>query len=124
MQKDKNNYRKSLGPRTVPNEVLVCAVAAKSNERESILVERLKLLSELWCAGISAETQYKLNPKALSQFQHCEDKGIPFALIVAPEEVKQGVVKLRNTKIREEISLPRTDVVLKVKELLSAVDCS
>lgn len=104
--------------RKLPTEVLVCVVGAKANERQALLEERLKILNELWSQGINAETQYKMNPKALSQFQFCEENKIPVAIIVAPEEMSNGVVKVRVISTREETTVKRSEVVAYVSNFL------
>lgn len=47
---------------------------------------------------------YRANPKMLDQLQYCEDRGIPYALIIGEDELKKGVVKLRNIATRKEVS--------------------
>ncbi|XP_075020099.1 dead end protein homolog 1-like isoform X5 [Calonectris borealis] len=82
--------------RTTETQVLVASAQKK------LLEERLKLISELWDAGIKAEVLYKKNPKLLNQLQYCEDTGIPLVAIVGEQELKDGVVKLRVVATREE----------------------
>lgn len=56
---------------------------------------------------------YKKNPKLLSQLQHCEELGIPLVAILGEQELKNGVVKLRNVATRDEVLLTHnTEVVL------------
>lgn len=50
-----------------------------------------------------AEVLYKKNPKLLTQLQHCEETGIPLVAILGEQELKDGVVKLRNVANREEV---------------------
>lgn len=52
---------------------------------------------------LQAEVLYKKNPKLLSQLQHCEETGIPLVAILGEQELKDGVVKLRNVASREEV---------------------
>lgn len=62
---------------------------------------------ELVCLCVfccQAEVMYKRNPKLLSQLQHCEETGIPMVAILGEQELKDGVVKLRNVASREEVS--------------------
>ncbi|VDK85266.1 unnamed protein product [Cylicostephanus goldi] len=49
---------------------------------------------------------YKANPKLLTQLQYCEDRLIPYVLIVGERELQEGVIKLRNVKTREEQDVP------------------
>jgi histidyl-tRNA synthetase len=49
---------------------------------------------------------YRTNPKLLDQLQYCEDRQIPFALIIGDSELQRGVVKLRTVATREERDVP------------------
>ncbi|NWI13698.1 SYHC protein, partial [Crypturellus soui] len=70
-----------------------------------LLTARLKLISELWDAGIKAEMLYKKDPKLLKQLQYCEDTGIPLVAIIGEQELTDGVVKLRVVTTREEVRI-------------------
>ncbi|ELW54063.1 Histidyl-tRNA synthetase, cytoplasmic [Tupaia chinensis] len=82
--------------RTTETQVLVASAQKK------LLEERMKLVSELWDAGIKAELLYKKNPKLLNQLQYCEEAGIPLVAIIGEQELKDGVIKLRSVASREE----------------------
>ncbi|KAM4747340.1 histidine--tRNA ligase, cytoplasmic [Rhinophrynus dorsalis] len=96
--------------RTTETQVLVAAAQKK------LLEERMKLLSELWNAGIKAEMLYKKNPKLLNQLQYCEETGIPLVAIIGEQELKDGVVKLRVVSTREEIDVARQNLVEEVQK--------
>ncbi|EFB21004.1 hypothetical protein PANDA_000361, partial [Ailuropoda melanoleuca] len=84
--------------RTTETQVFV------ATPQKNFLHERLKLISELWDAGIKAELLYKNNPKLLTQLHYCEHMGIPLAVIIGEQELKEGVIKLRSVASREEVS--------------------
>ena len=63
---------------------------------------------ECVCVLPQVEVLYKRNPKLLSQLQHCEDTGIPLVAILGEQELRDGVVKLRNVANREEVSSSTT----------------
>ncbi|XP_056295882.1 histidine--tRNA ligase isoform X3 [Pseudoliparis swirei] len=92
-------------------EVQVMVASAQKN----LLEERLKLVSELWNAGIKAELMYKKNPKLLSQLQHCEESGIPLVAILGEQELKDGVVKLRVVASREEMDISRAALIEEIR---------
>ncbi|XP_028316173.1 histidine--tRNA ligase isoform X2 [Gouania willdenowi] len=92
-------------------EVQVMVASAQKN----LLEERLKLVTELWNAGIKAELMYKKNPKLLSQLQHCEESGIPLVAILGEQELKDGVVKLRVVATREEVDVSRLDLIHEIR---------
>ncbi|XP_061581906.1 histidine--tRNA ligase isoform X3 [Cololabis saira] len=96
-------------------EVQVMVASAQKN----LLEERLKLVRELWDAGIKAELMYKKNPKLLSQLQHCEDSGIPLVAILGEQELKDGVVKLRMVATREEVDISRAELTAEIKKRTS-----
>ncbi|NXS56082.1 SYHC protein, partial [Brachypteracias leptosomus] len=95
--------------RTTETQVLVASAQKK------LLEERLKLIAELWDAGIKAEVLYKKNPKLLNQLQYCEDTGIPLVAIVGEQELKDGVVKLRVVATREEVNVRRESLVEEIR---------
>jgi histidyl-tRNA synthetase len=98
--------------RTVHTQV--CVVTAQKNLTE----ERIKIISELWQSGISAEHSYKKNPKMLTQLQFCEDAGIPLAVVIGESEIAAGIVKLRVIASREEVEVKREDLVSTLKQRL------
>jgi len=73
--------------------------------------ERLKLINDLWAADIRAEHSIKAAPKLMQQFKNCEDRNIPFCVIIGRNEVDNGVVKLRDLNLRKEVEIPREKVV-------------
>lgn len=81
--------------------------------------KRLELLTQLWDGGIKTEHSYKLNPKLLAQLQHCEERGIPFAIVLGDSELERGVVKFREITSRVEIELPLTDLVAEIRKRLA-----
>eukprot|EP00038_Savillea_parva_P018243 m.22762 g.22762 ORF g.22762 m.22762 type:complete len:563 (-) comp4026_c0_seq1:129-1817(-) len=79
--------------------------------QKGLLLERMKLISELWAAGIKAEQMEKANPQLLKQIQFAEKSGIPWVVILGTDEIERGVVKLRNTESREEEEVKRADLI-------------
>uniref|UniRef100_A0A8C9Q3X3 Histidine--tRNA ligase, cytoplasmic n=1 Tax=Spermophilus dauricus TaxID=99837 RepID=A0A8C9Q3X3_SPEDA len=98
--------------RTTETQVLVASAQKK------LLEERLKLVSELWDAGIKAELLYKKNPKLLNQLQYCEEAGIPLVAIIGEQELKEGVIKLRSV-----VDVRREDLVEEIRRRTSQPLC-
>ncbi|XP_021795444.1 probable histidine--tRNA ligase, mitochondrial isoform X2 [Papio anubis] len=84
--------------RTTETQVFV------ATPQKNFLQERLKLITELWDAGIKAEMLYKNNPKLLTQLHYCESTGIPLVVIIGEQELKEGIIKIRSVASREEVS--------------------
>uniref|UniRef100_A0A8U7P5L9 histidine--tRNA ligase n=1 Tax=Corvus moneduloides TaxID=1196302 RepID=A0A8U7P5L9_CORMO len=98
--------------RTTETQVLV------ATPQKHLLPARLKLISELWDAGIKAEMLYKKDPKLLKQLQYCEDTGIPLAAIVGEQELADRVVKLRDVATREQVDIPREKLIDEIRRRL------
>lgn len=83
--------------------------------------KRLRIVSELWDAGIRAEHSYKLSPKLLVQLQHCEENGIPLALVFGDSELERGVVKLREVSTRKEEEISVDKLAEEIRKRLATI---
>ena len=92
-----------------PTQCLVCSA------QKGLTNDRLRLLSELWAANVNAEHSFKRSPKMLDQIQYCEEKGIPIALILGQDELEKNVVTLRIVATREQIQVPRDQLLKKLR---------
>ncbi|XP_023934272.2 histidine--tRNA ligase, cytoplasmic isoform X1 [Bicyclus anynana] len=93
-----------------------------ASAQKNFLEERMKICAELWNAGIKTEQSYKKNPKMLNQLQHCEENGIPLAVILGESELKRGLVKIRNITTRQEDEIPRDNLVEELKSRIEVLD--
>ncbi|XP_020806364.1 histidine--tRNA ligase, cytoplasmic isoform X3 [Drosophila serrata] len=80
--------------------------------------QRLKVLNQLWDAGIKAEHSYKLNPKLLVQLQHCEEHQIPLVVVLGDAELAQGLVKLREVTTRQETNVKLEELPAEIRRRL------
>ncbi|XP_014207541.1 histidine--tRNA ligase, cytoplasmic isoform X2 [Copidosoma floridanum] len=103
------------GSKVRTTDVQVFVAAAQKNLHE----ERMRILIDLWENEIKAEQSYKKSPKLLAQLQHCEEYGIPLAIIIGEGELKKQVVTLRDVKTREETSVPRDQLIQELKKRLA-----
>ncbi len=73
---------------------------------EGLLKERMQVAKLLWNAGIKAEFMHKAKPKLPQQFGVVDKEGIPFAVILAPNEwnaeTRQVRVKQQKGKDSDE----------------------
>ncbi|XP_076176781.1 histidine--tRNA ligase isoform X2 [Ptiloglossa arizonensis] len=102
------------GLKTRTTEVEVFVASAQKNLHE----ERMKILSDLWDAGLKAEQSYKKNVKLLAQLQHCEENGIPLAVIIGEGELMRNEVTLRDVTSRSQILIPRATLVEEIRRRL------
>ena len=90
---EKLNLLPQVKPRT---QVLVAPY------NQEVMPEALKQLARLRRAGINAEIY--LEPKSFRQtFGYASRKGIPLALVVAPDELKRNEVAIRNMNTRQQV---------------------
>lgn len=104
--------------RTTEVEVYVASAHKGLHEK------RIEVLAQLWDGGLKAEQSYKVNPKLLVQLQHCEEQGIPLALVLGDAELERGVVKLREVSTRQEEEVPVADVVSEVRKRLAKLQAA
>uniref|UniRef100_A0A8D2DPG3 histidine--tRNA ligase n=1 Tax=Sciurus vulgaris TaxID=55149 RepID=A0A8D2DPG3_SCIVU len=109
-QRMKTSFKKV---RTTETQVFV------ATPQKNFLRERLKLIAELWNAGIKAEMLYKNDPKLLTQLHYCENTGIPLVVIIGEQEQKEGVIKLRSVASRKEVAIKRENLVAEIQKRLS-----
>lgn len=86
-----------------------------------LTVERMKVCQSLWKAGFSAEMSQKKKLKPLDQFSHCEKNGIPLAVVLGPEELAAGTLKIRQVTERTEDVIPLDCLVEEVQKRLTAI---
>jgi histidyl-tRNA synthetase len=93
--------------------VFVCSVA------QNYTKERLGIAAELWGAGIATEFVYKEKPDAKAQFGQAAACGAKLAVILAPDEVASGTVKVKILAESRELTVPRSELLATVKGLLN-----
>lgn len=104
-----------IEPLAYENHVDVFVVSAHRGVGE----QKLKIVSDLWRAGIRAEHSYKLSPKLLKQFQHCERFKIPLAIVIGDSELSRDVVLLRDVEKREENEVPLASLADEIRKKLT-----
>jgi histidyl-tRNA synthetase len=107
-------YGKLPPLRTAPSEVLVTTFDAAGQP------DALRLAAELRAAGLKAEW-YPEAVKLDRQLKYANALGIPFALIVGPDEAAQGIVTLRDLNAREQGAYPRTQIVAELQRRLKQI---
>ncbi|KAF4520828.1 hypothetical protein B566_EDAN007123 [Ephemera danica] len=90
-----------------------------ASAQKNLVEERMKICNELWSAGVKCEHPYRANPKLLAQLQHCEQNGIPLAVILGESELQRGVVKVRHITTRQETEVPREQLLEDLRQRLS-----
>lgn len=101
-----------------PTQCYVTAVG------KNMAFDQLALVDALWTAGIRAEQNMKKKTPLLTQFQSCEEKGIPLVVLIGEDEIKNNVVKLRvvsndKSKPKDERTVSRDSLIEEVTKVLA-----
>ena len=71
----------------------------------------LALARDLRAAGFKVETALDAGDKLGKQFKYADQRGIPFALVLGPDDLARGEVVVKNLRSGEQRSVARADVV-------------
>ncbi|HRH68607.1 MAG TPA: histidine--tRNA ligase [Flavobacteriales bacterium] len=81
-----------------------------ANFGEAEAMHCLKLLRLVREAGIAAEL-YPDAAKMAKQFKYADDKGIPYVAIIGENELKQGIVTVKDMKTGEQKAIKRDELI-------------
>lgn len=82
--------------RATKTQILIASIG------KNMTAERMKILGELWKAGVKAETMYLDNPKPAKQLDFAFDNGIPLIMWIGEDEIAKGLVKVKSLSFHEE----------------------
>jgi len=80
---------------------------------EDTVSESLKVYDALHEAGVNTEIYFDPGTKLGKQFKYADRKGIPFAVIVGPDEISKGVLVLKNLDSGDQEELNLSDLLKK-----------
>ena len=84
--------------------------------KENLSKESLSLVSRLRNRGIAAEVSLNPTEKLDKQLKYADNKGIPYAAIVGPEEVKTDTITLKNLSTGNQSNLKERELVKELSE--------
>ncbi len=85
---------------------------------KSVLQNALEVAAEIRAAGAQCEVYLEPSAKLAKQFSYADAKGIPFVVVVGPDEVAKGVVQLKDLAKREQVEVPRADLAAAVANII------
>jgi len=85
---------------------------------ESVLEDALKAAAEIRAAGAKCEVYLEPSAKLAKQFGYADAKGIPYVVVVGPDEVAKGVVQIKDLAQREQKEVPRTGLTSAFRSML------
>ncbi|MEE8639492.1 MAG: His/Gly/Thr/Pro-type tRNA ligase C-terminal domain-containing protein, partial [bacterium] len=83
-----------------------------------VLQNALEVAAEIRAAGATCEVYLEPSAKLAKQFSYADAKGIPFVVVVGPDEVAKGVVQLNDLAKREQVEIPRADLAAAVANII------
>ena len=86
-------------------KIMVCSIG------KGLVVEKLKLLNELWKADIGAEILHEDGPKPDKQLKHALEKELEYIIWLGENELKEGKLKVKSLTAKTEEDVPRDQVV-------------
>jgi len=104
-------YGKEPAVRTVPTDVLVTSFSADE------MPASMKAAQSLRDSGISAEW-YPSADRLPKQLKYADALGIPLAVILGPDEIRQGQATLKDLTKREQVVVPIGDLAQAVRHRL------
>ncbi len=81
-----------------------------ANFGEAEAMHCLKLLRQVREAGIAAEL-YPDQVKMAKQFKYADDKGIPYVAIIGENELKQGIVTVKDMRTGEQKAIKQDELI-------------
>lgn len=85
------------------------------DETEQLQEYTMNLTKELRTAGITVDL-YTTTDKLEKQLKYADKKGIPFVVIAGEDEMKNGVVKLKNLGTKEQKEIQKQDLVKELQD--------
>jgi histidyl-tRNA synthetase len=113
------NSQKKLTVRSKDVDVFVMAMGGKGFD--GMLTERMQIARQLWDAGIKAEFSYKVKPKFQTQFKAAETNGVPLAVILGEDEMKDGKVKIKKLGITDKSDPEKDGVLVPTEDLVANI---
>ncbi len=82
---------------------------------EELLPKSLAIVSLLRDNCVNSDIYLGANVKLDKQLKYADKRGIPYVIIIGPEEAKDNTVKIKNMKTGEQKSVPEKDLVSLLK---------
>lgn len=99
-------------PEVSPNKTQVLVTVFDS----SFLKDSLKIATNLQSLGFNAEVYPRTQVKLDKQLKYANDRRIPFAVIVGPDEVSQNLVTLRDLRKREQKTISHESLSNEIRQ--------
>lgn len=82
-----------------------------TNWGEEFLPTNLQIVTQLREAGVNTEFYYQATPKLDKQLKYAEKKGIPYVVIIGPDELASEAAQVKNLPKRSQEAVPMGQLV-------------
>jgi len=106
---DAADFLKIIPESKTGTQALVCVFNQETINNSLAIAQKLRE------SKISTEVLPSSSEKLDKQLKYADRKGIPFVIIIGPEELNKNVVKLKNMKSGEQFELSLQDTINKLK---------
>lgn len=105
-------------------EVLLARNVVQAGQSTNVLVtiyspsqqkQALEVTQQLRQSGINTELYPDPNDRLDKQFKYADKKGIPYAVVIGEDEVKNNTVTLKNLATREQATLPLDEAITQLR---------
>ena len=107
----------NLFPKDLPTTKVLVTIfpASPQGGSKGLMQKSLDISMSLRSAGVSTELYLDENTKMEKQLKYADQKQIPFAIIIGPDEASKNVITLRNMKTREQKTVKKEEIRTLVK---------
>jgi len=102
----------NLWPEVKPSKTKVLVSVFEDN----LFSQSAKLASSLRNKGINTELYLNPQVKLNKQLKYADKKGVPWVIILGPEEIKEKKIVLKNMETRKQEKLTLTKVITKLRK--------
>jgi len=78
---------------------------------EDLLAESIKLTNYIRANGLNCELYSDTNDKLDKQLKYADKKGIMYAALLGPEEIKNNTVTIKNLRVNDQQTVAREDLL-------------
>ena len=78
---------------------------------ENMVIERVKLCSEMRRLGFSCALSYLNNPKMRTQFDEVFNQDIPFMIIIGEDEIKNNIITIKDIKQKKQYKFNKDEAI-------------
>jgi len=113
-----------LPPNLAPYQVVIVPIYKTDEQLDAVSEKANQIMTDLRSKGIRVKYDNRTTHKPGWKFAEYELKGVPVRLAMGPRDLENGTVEIARRDTFEKTSIPQTDIVNTVKDLLRTIQNS